>query len=176
MHKAITLIVGLALLGSVSFPAWTQEAGAGPAATIATVIKLTDQKALPGWSDKGFTKAMQPYLTPALIAAVAHGAKVASAKQINLYDGEFFTGSQEVVHAKLFEANVVKLQGDAAIVAAKIGTSDTNEPPKAGARMTFDLKNIEGVWKIDDFKNNEPYAAKEPSIKKLFLDPVRYRQ
>src|ERR1700733_10024264 len=98
--------------------------GSDPRSVVQTVIELTDRHAQPGWSEPGFATKLRPYLTQDLLAAVAKGAKIAGRKGINLYDGEFFTGSQGLAHAKLFSAEVSKLGPDAATVEASIGTSD----------------------------------------------------
>jgi hypothetical protein len=75
----------------------------------------------------------------------------------------------------LFGATLIKLDGDSATVEASIGaSSDPNVQPTAGDRTRFQLKRTGGVWKIDDFRNLEPYASAQPSVKALFKDPVRY--
>ena len=96
-------------------------------------------------------------------------------KHINLYDAEFFTGSQGLEHARLFSAALVAQDGDKATVEASVGASDDPKvQPTAGDRTRFQLRRTAGVWKIDDFQNLEPYARSQPSVKALFSDPVRY--
>ena len=179
MRLIVTFIAGLILSICALTPSRAFEAfpSADPRSVVQTVIDLTDRHALPGWDAPDFGAKLTPYLTPDFLAAVARGGRIAIKKGINLYDGEFFTGSQGLAHARLFEARVTKADGDNATVEASIGTSDDpNVQPKAGDRMWFQLKRIGGVWKIDDFRNLEPYAKAQPSVKTLFRDPVRYGQ
>ena len=177
MRPIINLIAGIVLSTCAvsSLRADEAFAPADPRFVVQTVIELTDHHALPGWSDAGFRAKLAPYLTRDLLAAVQSGARIAIKKHINLYDAEFFTGSQGLEHARLFSATLVKQDGDNATVEASIGTSDDpNTQPKAGDRTRFELKRMGGVWKIDDFRNLESYASAQPSIKTLFKDPVRY--
>jgi len=176
MRLIIQVIAGIVLSACASLSCRADEAFAptDPRFVVQTVIALTDRHALPGWSDAGFGAKLAPYLTRDLLAAVQSGGRIAMKKHINLYDGEFFTGSQGLEHARLFSATLVKADGDNATVEASIGTSDDpNAQPKAGDRTRFELKRTGGVWKID-FRNLESYASTQPSIKILFKDPVRY--
>jgi hypothetical protein len=177
MRPVISLLAGIVLSACAVSSSRADEAFAptDPRSVVQTVIELTDRHALPGWSDADFGAKLAPYLTRDLLAAVQSGGRIAMRKHINLYDGEFFTGSQGLEHARLFSAAVVKADGDNATVEASIGTSDDpNIQPKAGDRTRFQLKRTGGVWKIDDFRNLESYASAQPSIKTLFRDPVRY--
>ena len=177
MRPVIHVIAGIVLSACAASSSRADEAyaPADPRSVVQTVIELTDKHALPGWSDAGFGAKLAPYLTRDLLAAVQSGGRIAMKKHINLYDAEFFTGSQGVEHARLFSATVIKADGDNATVEASIGTSDDpNTQPKAGDRTRFQLKRTGGVWKIDDFRNLESYASAQPSIKTLFKDPVRY--
>jgi len=177
MRLLINLIAGIILAASAISSSCALEAfpSADPRSVVQTVIDLTDRHALPGWSEPDFAVKLAPYLTRDLLAAVQSGGRIAARKQINLYDGEFFTGSQGLQHARLFGATLIKLDGDNATVDASIGASaDPNVQPTAGDRTRFQLKRTGGVWKIDDFRNLEPYASAQPSVKALFKDPVRY--
>ena len=144
---------------------------------VQTVIELTDKHALPGWSDAGFGAKLAPYLTRDLLAAVQSGGRIAMKKHINLYDAEFFTGSQGVEHARLFSATVIKADGDNATVEASIGTSDDpNTQPKAGDRTRFQLKRTGGVWKIDDFRNLEILCERATLDKDAVQGPGALRE
>ena len=137
----------------------------------------TDQHALPRWSEPGFQAKLRPYLSDDLLSAVSKGAKIATKKGNDLYNGEFFTSSQDLAHAKLFTAEMSKLAGDTASVEVSVGSSsDPNVEPDVGGKVRFQLKRGGGAWRIDDFKNLEDYAKAEPSIKTLFNDAVRYLQ
>lgn len=177
MTSIVNFIAGIVLSASAMSPSWALEAvaPADPRSVVQAVIDLTDRHALPGWSEPDFATKLAPYLTGDLLAAVDKGGRIAVRKHINLYDGEFFTGSQGLEHARLFSATLVKLDGDNATVDASIGTSDDRGvQPTAGDRTRFQLKRVGGVWKIDDFRNLESYAKTQPSVKTLFKDPVRY--
>jgi len=177
MRPVINLIAGIVLSACAASSSRADEAfaPADPRSVVQTVIALTDRHALPAWSEASFGARLAPYLTRDLLAAVQSGGRIAMKKHINLYDGEFFTGSQGLEHAHLFSATLVKSDGDDATVEASIGTSDDpNAQPKAGERTRFELKRAGGVWKIDDFRNLESYASAQPSIKTLFKNPVRY--
>ncbi len=179
MKWPASLIAACIAAASVVLPAAALETfpSSDPRSVVQTVIDLTDRHALPDWSDPAFATKLRPYLTKALLSAVKRGGDIAARKSINLYDGEFFTGSQGLAHAKLFSAEVTKIGGDAATVEAKIGTTDDPKgEPAVGGRVRFQLKRVDGVWRIDDFRNLEDYAKSEPSIKTLFSDPVRYAQ
>lgn len=171
------LAAGFALLGIAYAFALDAYPASDPRSVVQTVVVLTDKHALPAWSEPTFTTKLRPYLTADFLAVVARGARIAEKKGINLYDGEFFTGSQDLAHAKLFSAEVSKLAGDSAIVEASIGTTDLpNGEPTSGAHIRFQLKRVGGAWRIDDFRDLEDYAKSQPSIKMLFGDPVRYGQ
>jgi hypothetical protein len=177
MRSVTRVIVGIVLSACAVSSCRADEAFAptDPRSVVQTVIELTDRHALPSWSDADFRAKLAPYLTRDLLVAVQSGGRIAMRKHINLYDGEFFTGSQGLQHARLFSAAVIKSDGDNATVEASIGTSDDPSiQPKAGDRTRFQLKRTGGVWKIDDFRNLESYASAQPSIKTLFKDPVRY--
>jgi hypothetical protein len=179
MTRFVNLAAGIVLAVWAISPSLALDAfpAADPRSVVQTVIELTDNHALPGWDQPDFAQKLTPYLSADFLAAVASGRKIALKKQINLYDGEFFTGSQGVEHARLFRAAVTKLDGDNATVEASIGTSDDAKvQPTAGDHVRFQLKRIGGVWKIDDFQNLEPYAKGQPSVKTLFKNPLRYGQ
>jgi len=178
MMRAVLIAASLAFaVAAVASTDAGQPPASDPRAVLQEVITLTDQRALPSWSDRDFPAKLRPYLTDGLLAAVAKGGKIAAAKGINLYDGEFFTGSQDVAHAKLISAEIAKLAGDTATVQAVVGTTDDPAAEvKTGDHVRYEMKRVAGVWKIDDFKNLEPYAKSQPSIKTLFSDPVRYGQ
>lgn len=148
-----------------------------PRSVIQIVIDLTDRHALPSWDDATFGARLRPYLSDDFLATIARGARIAKRKSINLYDGEFFTGSQDLAHAKLMQAGVIELSGDAATVEAKVATSDKADvAPTVGSRIRYQLKRVKGAWRIDDFRDLEDYAKSQPSVKTLFGDPVRYGQ
>ncbi|MGO8797805.1 MAG: hypothetical protein ACLQJL_01820 [Roseiarcus sp.] len=177
MRLFINFVAGVILAASTISLSWALEAfpSDDPRFVVQTVIDLTDRHALPGWDDADFAAKLAPYLTRDLLAVVRSGGRIAIKKHINLYDGEFFTGSQGLEHARLFSATLIKQDGDNATVEASIGTSDDrNVQPKAGDRTRFQLKRVGGVWKIDDFRNLEDYAKTQPSVKTLFKDPMRY--
>jgi hypothetical protein len=48
--------------------------------------------------------------------------------------------------------------------------------PRSGDHMRCEMKRVDGIWKIDDFRNLESYARPQPSVKTLFNDPIRYAQ
>ena len=148
-----------------------------PRSVVYTVISLTDRHALPDWSAPTFQSKLRPYLTDDFLRVVAKGAHIAAQKHINLYDADFFTGSQEMQHAKLFSANVIKQRGDAATVEASVGTSgDPKVQPSEGSKVRYELKRVGSVWKIDDFRFSEDSANWLPSIKTIFGDPVKYAE
>lgn len=175
--RPLLALLAFALLALTPARALETFPSSDPRAVLQTVIALTDRHALPGWSDRDFQAKLRPYLTDSLLAAVAKGGRIAAARGIDLYDGEFFTGSQDVAHAKLFSAAIARLAGDAATVEAVVGASDDPAAePKTGDHMRYQMQRVGGVWKIDDFKNLESYAAAQPSVKTLFSDPARYGQ
>ena len=146
-----------------------------PRSVIETVISLSDRRALPGWDEPSFQNRLRPYLSDDFLRVVAKGARTAIKNHINLYDGDFFTGSQEMAHAKLFDADVVEQEGDTATVEATVGTSgDPAVDPKQGGKVRYELKRVGGVWKIDDFRFLEDWAKSLPSLKTMFSDPMKY--
>ncbi|MGO9757382.1 MAG: hypothetical protein ACLPNY_12305, partial [Roseiarcus sp.] len=94
MRLFINFVAGVILAASTISLSWALEAfpSDDPRFVVQTVIDLTDRHALPGWSEPGFAVKLTPYLTHDLLSAVESGGRIAARKQINLYDGEFFTG------------------------------------------------------------------------------------
>lgn len=179
MNRSILkmLSLTLALLSATGARALDTFAAADPRSTIQTVISLTDRHALPSWDEATFGVRLHPYLTDDFLATVAKGGKIAIRKHINLYDAEFFTGAQGLAHVKLLEAEISQQSADAATVVAKVATTDQpNAVPTEGSRIQFELKRVNGVWRIDDFHDLEDYAKSSPSVKTRFGDPVRYGQ
>ena len=177
MRLPVIVIAAAILSTSLTRPSRADEAFApsDPRFVVQTVIELTDKHALPGWDAGDFGAKLGPYLTSDFLATVKSGARIARKKHINLYDAEFFTGSQGLERARLFSAALVAQDGDKATVEASVGASDDPKvQPTSGDRTRFQLRRMAGVWKIDDFQNLEPYARSQPSVKTLFGDPVRY--
>ena len=171
--------LGLLLLATATSAAGALETfpAADPRSVVQTVIALTDRHALPSWDQPSFPSKLAPYLTADFIHVVKRGGDIAVRKHINLYDAEFFTGSQQVEHAKLFGATVTSQSAGAAVVEAVIGVSDDpKKEPASGDTTRFELKREAGAWKIDDFKNLAPWAKDFPSVKTTFGDPVKYGQ
>ena len=157
--------------------AQNQYAASDPRSVVYSVISLSDRHALPGWDKPAFQSKLRPYLTDEFLRIVAKGAQIAMQKRINLYDGDFFTGAQEMAHAKLFGADVVEQRGDAATVEASVGNSDDPAvEPREGGKVRYELKRVGGVWKIDDFRFLEDWAKSLPSIKTMFGDPMKYAE
>jgi len=177
--KSATLGFVSVLLAGVASSAFALETfpASDPRSVVQTVIELTDHHGLPSWSEPAFFVKARPYVTSELFAILAKGGKIAAKKQLNIWDGDIFTGAQMVEHARLFGATVMTSAGDAATVDASIGTTDDPKTePKEGGHSLFQVKREGGVWKIDDIKSLEDYAKTLPSLKTTFSDPVRYAQ
>ncbi len=169
----VAVVLALAAAPALAQPSYPAS---DPRSVVAKAIALVDAHEAPGWDEPSFSVEMKPLVTDALIAAVAKGARIAKQENLDLYDGDFFTGAQEVEHATLFSATIAAGQGDAATIDASVGTSDDPKAaPKVGGEMRYWVKRVGGVWKIDDFRSLEDWAKSEPSVKTLFSNPTKYR-
>jgi len=151
----------------------------GPVAGLAVIVALTDKRRLPNWTAPDFAIRMRPYLTRDFLAAIAHGDPVAREKHLNIWDGDLITGAQGMVRAKLWKAAVVARDKDDVVVLANLSTSDTqSEPPNPRhPTMRYELKEEDGVWKIDDLAIIfDPDKPPMTSAKSLFSAPERYLQ
>jgi hypothetical protein len=156
-----------------SLPAAADDAyaKADPRSVVQTVLALTDSHALPDWPEPTFAKKLRPYLTDDFLRVVAKGSRIAEEKQINLYDGDFFTGGQGEPYAKLMGADVVKQAGDAATVDALV---HADPAATVDMKVRYELKRVGGQWMIDDFRFFEDSGQSRPSIKTMFGDPTKY--
>ena len=177
MKSLFAILIAAFVWVTASAPAAAQNLynASDPRSVVYLVISLSDRHALPGWNEPTFQMKLRPYLTDDFLRVVVKGAQIAKQKGIDLYDGDFFTGAQEMAHAKLFGADVVEQAGDAATVEASVGTSaDPADEAKQGGKVRYQLKRVGGAWKIDDFRFLEDWAKTLPSIKTMFSDPVKY--
>ena len=136
-------------------------------ATLQAIFRKVDTNTMPCWCDKGFSKAVAPYVTPALISAVAYGGRIAHEKSIDLYDAEFFTGRQELHSVQIKHADVVHYDREHAAVRTQLLINAAYPKWPQPLPITYVFRRIDGAWKIDDIE----WATGEPSVKTHFMHP-----
>lgn len=170
-HSKLTAIVSAILtLGICIATGAAQSTTADPAETISDVIILLDRGNIPSWSDKLFYVAAKPYMTSELLTAIREGGEQAQKAQENIWDADIFTGSQGLVHAKLFKTTVTNNDGNKATVVAEIGTTDEDTTPTSSSKYRYEMQFEEGSWKIDDIKSMEEWAKDFKSLKETFAE------
>ena len=81
---------------------------------------------------------------------INRGWQIAKQRRINLWDGEFITGSQGVEHIAFKNIAVKNTTANEATVEAEIGSVDDDRPIKFYRHYRFPLKRQGDAWLIDD--------------------------
>ena len=162
---------------------------AAPLAALNRIIELDDKHSFPGWADADFAQRMKPFLTRDLISAILYGSEVASQRRLDIWDADLLTGSQMMIHAKIWRAAFeTPPTSDAATILADLSTSADEAAPldPRHATMRYSMEREDGSWKIDDFNfipelsqltaARREDAARFPSAKAFFSQPQRYVQ
>ncbi len=174
-HLGLRSVILIASFVSVALPARAHDpdrprAGidrTSPVAALQAILRKVDHNTMPCWCDKRFGAAASPYVTSELISAVAYGGRIAREKSIDLYDAEFFTGRPELHTVRIKHADVLRDDGERAVVRAQLLINESEPKWPQPLPITYDLRKVAGTWKVDDIE----WATGEPSLKTHFLHP-----
>ncbi len=166
-HALPVSAVLIGLLPMAVSSAQAHDLNPSPIATLQAIFRKVDHKTMPCWCDKGFGKAAAPYVTPALISAVAYGGRIAHEKSIDLYDAEFFTGRQELHSVRIEHADLLRNDGEQAAIRAQLLINAADPKWPQPLPITYIFHKVDGSWKVDDIE----WATGAPSAKVHFLHP-----
>ncbi|MBX9646092.1 MAG: hypothetical protein K2X57_03430 [Xanthobacteraceae bacterium] len=101
---------------------------------------------------------------------INRGWRVAMQRRINLWDGEFITGSQGVEHMAFKSVVLTKEAANEATVEAEIGLVDDDQPIKISRQFRFPLKRQGEAWLVDDI-----IELHVPNVRKLGFHDLSHR-
>lgn len=136
-----------------------------PEVQLKKIERAINLKGAPGWYEPEFDNYMVKFLSPDLIEVVSKARVNSRKKKVNLWDGNFFTGGQQLLSTHFRSIKTADEGNGKATVKLKIGQSDTLEmnPENYGDYTAYFVKSGDD-WLMDDIKYDKELDTRKATF------------